>query len=251
MRCGLTPTDFMHIAGDYSEYDREASVLAARCLLHRLGRKDTPDALRALADEAYGLVEEHLYVNLLRILLAQQYPAKFARGLDPQTEFLVRQGWANRGTDEGPIFNYALGTKAALVGIGAPTHVFLPAVAKALGTEYIHPENAEVANALGALKADINAVARVEIYQGLSSSGHIYYIVHAPRGSSRFDSRDEAISAAKAASEEAALKEARARGALGELLVSTSIEKHSTLSQWGTKIELGCATVSEVTVRFG
>jgi N-methylhydantoinase A/oxoprolinase/acetone carboxylase beta subunit len=251
MRCGLTPTDFMHIKGDYTEYDREASELAARCLLHRLGRKDTPGELCVLADEVYGLVEEHLYLNLSRILLAQQHPTEFAHGLDPQTEYLIRQGWAKRGADEGALFRHVLGTAAVLVGIGAPTHIFLPAVAKAFGTKCIHPENAEVANALGALKADINTIVRVEIYQGLSSSGQLYYVVHSPLGSSRFDDLEQAIDAAKAASEEAALKEARARGALGELAVRTSIEKRSALSKWGVKVDLGCVAVSEVTVRFG
>jgi hypothetical protein len=241
----------MHIKGDYTDYDREASVLAARYLLRRHGRNDTPDELTSFADEAYSLVGEHLYVNLIRILLGQKYPAKFSRGLDPQTEFLIRQGWAERGKGTGPLLQYALETKAALVGIGAPTHVFLPQVANALGTEFILPENAEVANALGALKADINAVARVEIAKALEASGHIYYIVHAPAGSSRFNDLDEAIDTAKAASEEAALKEARARGALGELAVSTTIAQHTTLSKWGSTVELGCAAVSEVTARFG
>ncbi|NLT13511.1 MAG: hydantoinase/oxoprolinase family protein [Clostridiales bacterium] len=251
MRCGLTPTDFMHIRGDYTEYDREASVLAGRVLLRRLGREDTPEELIALADEVYSLAGEKMYVNLLRILLKQQYPESFADGLDAQTEFLIRQGWAMRHTEESALIRYGLGTRAALVGIGAPTHVFLPAVAKALGAEYVLPENAEVANALGALKADINALVRIEISKALESSGHSYYIVHAPAGSSRFNDLDEAIETARAASEEAALKEARARGALGELAVSTTVEKHSTLSKWGTKVELGCATVSEVTVRVG
>lgn len=251
MRCGLTPTDFMHIKGDYTEYDGEASVLAARHLLRRLGREDTPEELLALADEAYGLVGERLYMGLVRILLAQQYPAQFGNGLDAKTEFLARQGWANRGQDEHPLFRYMLGTKATLVGIGAPTHLFLPAVAKALGTEYLKPENAEVANALGALKADITATSSVEISKGLSSSGHIYYVVHAPTGSTRFENYDEAIEAAKTASEQAALKEARARGALGELAVSTAVVQHTTKSKWGSDVELGCATVSEVTVRFG
>jgi hypothetical protein len=232
----------MHIKGDYTEYDREASVLAARYLLRRLGREDTPEELRALADEAYGLVEEHLYVNLLRIMLAQQFPQEFARGLDPQTEFLIRQSWAGCGTGAELLAQGAFRTKAALVGIGAPTYVFLPAVAKALGTA--------VANALGALKADINAVSRIEIYQGLSSSGHQYYVVHAPAGSSRFDSLEEAVDAAKAASEEAALKEARARGALGELVVRTTVQRHSTLTRWGSKVELGCMVEAEVTARF-
>jgi N-methylhydantoinase A/oxoprolinase/acetone carboxylase beta subunit len=149
------------------------------------------------------------------------------------------------------LFRYTFGTKAALIGIGAPTHVFLPVVAKALGTECILPENAEVANALGALKADIDAVARVEIAKALSSEGRTYYIVHAPTGSTRFDSLDEAQETAKAAAEAAATAEARARGALGELAVSTTIDRHTTLSKWGSAVELGCTAVSEATVRFG
>ena len=251
MRCGLTPTDFMHIKGDYTEYDREASALAARYLLRLLGREDTPDELLTLADEAYDRVGEHLYVNLLRILLAQRYPSKFGGGLDAQTEYLVRQGWATRDTDDNKLFRHVMQTKAALVGIGAPTHVFLPAVAKALGTDYVKPPNAEVANALGALKADISTTARVEISKRLSSSGHTYYVVLAPSGSSRFDNMEEAVETAKAASEKAALKEARARGALGELAVSTRVEEQSTLSKWGTTVKLGSTVVSEVSVRFG
>ncbi len=249
MRCGLTPTDFMHIKGDYTEYDREASVLAARFLLRTLGREDTDAELDALAGEVYGMVEEHLYVNILRILLAQKYPKTFSRGLDPQTEYLIRQSWADRGADDGALCRHAFGTASALVGIGAPTHVFLPAVAKAFGTGFILPDNAEVANALGALKADINAVARVEISK-LLMNGRTAYLVQAPAGSSRFDSLDEAVETAKAASEEAALKEARARGALGGLSVDTRIHKRTTLSRWGSKVELGCTAVSEATARF-
>ncbi|NLA86618.1 MAG: hydantoinase/oxoprolinase family protein, partial [Clostridiales bacterium] len=143
MRCGLTPTDFMHIKGDYTEYDIEASVIAARVLLHRMGREDTREELLALADEIYSLAEEKLYVNLLRILLKQQYPETFADGLDTRTEFLIRQGWAGRRSDEGALFRCGFVSKAALVGLGAPTHIFLPEVAEALGTEYILPENAE------------------------------------------------------------------------------------------------------------
>ncbi len=250
MRCGLTPTDFMHIKGDYNEYDGEASKLAARYLLGRLGREDSPKELCALADEVYDLVEGYLYENLLRILLGQQYPKKFAGSLDPQTEFLIRDSWAKRGNGEEKMFSYSFSTKAALVGIGAPTHVFLPAVAKALGTECVLPENAEVANAIGALRADIDAIAQVEVAQRVEGSGKTYYIVHSPSGSRRFDDRDEAVNEAKAASEEAALKEARARGALGQLAVTTSVIKNSTPNGRGGRVDMGYTAVSEVTARF-
>lgn len=36
MRCGLTPTDIMHIRGDFCRHDRAASVLGARYLLKAL-----------------------------------------------------------------------------------------------------------------------------------------------------------------------------------------------------------------------
>lgn len=249
MRCGLTPTDFMHIKGDYCEYDREASVLAARFILRRLERNETPEALEALADEVYDAVAERMYVNLVRISLGRQYPAAFAGGLDTQTEFLIRQSWKTRNADN-PLVRHLFGTQASLVGIGAPTHVFLPAVAKALGTECVLPEHAAVANALGALKADIDAVARVEISKALSSEGQIYYVVHAPTGSSRFDELEAAVEVAKTAAEGAAVTEARARGALGELAVSTAVEQHITQAKWGATVQLGCTVVSEVTARF-
>ncbi len=251
MRCGLAPTDFMHIKGDYTDYDRDASELAAKVLLRRLGRDTTKGELASLAEEVYEIVEGHLYENLLRILLMQQYPDKFSQGLDPQSEFLVREAWAKRDSEKGPMFRYVFSTKAALVGIGAPTHVFLPPVAKALGTECILPEHAEVANALGALKADIDAVFRVEISRHVTASGETYYIVHTPSGSRRFGDLEEALSTAKNASEEAALQEARARGALGRLSVSTKTEKLSVGSGGGKRIDLGYTAVSEVTVRFG
>ncbi|MDR2615814.1 MAG: hydantoinase/oxoprolinase family protein, partial [Oscillospiraceae bacterium] len=145
MRCGLTPTDFMHIKGDYAEFDAEASELAARYLLLEAHRGDSPEGVRALADEVYGLVGGKLYENILRVILAQEYPERFSGGLDAQTEFLIREAWAKRGAAGGGLFRYAFGSDAAIVGIGAPAHVFLPEAARALGAECVLPEHAEVA----------------------------------------------------------------------------------------------------------
>ncbi|MDR0905318.1 MAG: hydantoinase/oxoprolinase family protein [Oscillospiraceae bacterium] len=251
MRCGLTPTDFMHIKGDFAEYDREASELAAKYLLTSMRRRDTPEEIRALADEVYGLVEGRLYENLLRILLTQQYP-RFKSGIDEQTEFLIREAWAKRDAEkpDGALFRYTLGTDVTLVGVGAPTHIFLPAVAKALGTKCVLPEHAEVANALGSLKADINVVTRVEISQRIAG-GAPYYIVHSPSGSRRFDDLNAAQTEAQTASEQAAIQEARSRGAEGPLNVNTYMQRHNVVSSWGTNVELGLAAVSEVAMHLG
>lgn len=250
MRCGLTPTDFMHIKGDYTAYDAEASTLAARCLLLGLEREDTEENIAALADETYNLVEELMYEKLVGILLAQQHPKQFASGPDEQMLYLIRESWKNRDTDSPALFSQTLTTKSALLGIGAPTHVFLPAVARALGAECILQEHAEVANALGALKADINASVKVEISQRLGGEGGLYYIAHTPDGSMKFDNFDSAVEAASVAAEKAAVAEARSRGALGELVIKTGVKRHKTVSKWGSDVALGCTVVSEAAARF-
>lgn len=249
MRCGLTPTDFMHIKGDYLAYDREASVLAGRYLLLALGREDTPQALDALTQEVYSMVEGTLYENLVRILLAEEFPAQFGKGLDPQTEFFIRAAWSSRHAGADTLFRYSFGSNAALVGVGAPTHVFLPEVARALGAQCILPEHAEVANAIGALKADISASARVEISQRLAD-GELYYITHAPSGSRVFVKLDDAIALATSEAEEAAMTEAKARGALGELTLTSRVVRHSATSKWGTDVNLGVSVVAEAGARF-
>jgi len=286
MRCGLTPTDFMHIRRDYIEYDAEASHLAARYFLRDLGRPDTPEELQALTDEVYDMVEGKLFENLVRVLLKRQYPKRFSGGLDEQTEFLVREAWANKdktmdedndkekskdnakdkniavdkGSDKehhngkigesNALFTQLFSTTASLISVGAPTHLFLPHVAKALGTRCVIPEHAEVGGALGALKADISASVRIDITQFLTSEGGMYYVVHTPEGSIKTFKFDDAIEKASAASVAAVINEARARGATGELNVSTTVNKSTTTTSFGSEVKTGSSVTSEVTVRF-
>ncbi|MCL2752452.1 MAG: hypothetical protein FWE62_06845, partial [Firmicutes bacterium] len=246
MRCGLTPTDFMHIKGDFTKHDVEASELAARYLLSCLDREDTMESAQALADEVYELVEGRIFENLLRVMLERQFPSAFKNGINAQTEFLIKEAWAKRDEKEAVLLRHKFGTNAALVGIGAPTHVFLPAVARAIGAQCIIPEHAEVANALGALKASINVAARVEISQRMSPSIGQHYIAHSPVGSRNFNDLDKAFVFAREAAENAVLKEARSRGAAGELSAQTHIEKIGMVSRQGTEVNLGYYVVSEV-----
>ncbi|MCL2045195.1 MAG: hydantoinase/oxoprolinase family protein [Oscillospiraceae bacterium] len=246
MRCGLTPTDFMHIKGDFDAYDGEASEIAARFMLLCLKRTNNDDNLNALADEVYSMVEESLYTNLLRILLAHEYPKQFADGVDAQAERLISESWEKRNSDDVGFFRNLFETKAALVGVGAPTHIFLPNVAKYMGTDCILPEHAAVANALGALRADYNTIVQVDIIQMLSLSEGVYYVVHAPEGSQKHFNYQSAIRAAEVAAEAAAVKEARNRGALGELIINTYVKRHVSENQQGMTVATGCTIISEV-----
>ena len=250
MRCGLTPTDFMHIRGDYNAYDREASVLAARYLLAALGREDTEAELMRLCDEVYDAVEERMYCNLVHVLLRQRFPGTFDGAPDPQTEFLIRRSWQERDSGTNVFVSQLFRTGMTLVGVGAPIHLFLPEVARALGAPCILPEHHDVANAIGALQAQLNATVRVEVSQMQDGSG-IYYIAHLPTGSVRYQDAQSAIDAAKKAAAKKAVEEARRRGAVGELIPVVRAGRSSAFdARSKATIMMGAVVEAEITQKL-
>lgn len=60
-------------------------------------------------------------------------------------------------TDPNHLIQARFQSDAVLVGVGAPIHVFLPEVARLLGTTCFVPQEAGVTNALGAVIGDIRA----------------------------------------------------------------------------------------------
>jgi hypothetical protein len=252
MRCGLTPTDIMHIKGDFSLYDKEASMLAARYFLKCLPHyNDDKDSLNAFTDEVYDLVKQKLYENIVRVLLTDKYPKQFEKGLDEQMSFLISQGCTRRKDYASkPFFDFDFTTIATLIGIGAPTHVFLPDVAKALGTNCIIPEHAEVANAVGAVIADISAKAQVEISPNYTVGGIAGYTVLTPNGNQVYDTLEEANSAAIETAIQSATEEARRRGALGELSLDTQLSPKIAYTREGQVIDLGTSAIAIATGRI-
>ena len=161
---GLTPTDVMHLRGDFGDYCTEASRLAAeyaaRCM------SVTPEEL---CDAVYDKARFRLFRNLAHILLEKDMPLVREGRRDTQLfdELLTaafRQGQNTRH------LRLSFSTELPLVGLGGPAAVFVPAVAKALGTTCIIPEHASVANAVGAALGHISFVAtvRIEYIYGLT-----------------------------------------------------------------------------------
>ena len=253
MRCGLTPTDIMHIKGDYTAYDREASELAARYFM-RLLRYDGDDVedLLAFADNVYGIVKRRLFENVVRVLLTDKYPYLGEKGLDDQLRGLIGHGWAERNKpDRSPFFDIKMATSAVLVGIGAPTHLFLPEVAQVLGTRCVIPQHAAVANAVGAVVGDISASARVDISPNYSSLGVTGFTVLAPDRPLVFETLEEAAVAAEEAAVRAASEEAQRRGAMGELTVKARLTPHKAYAGGGLEIELGASVTAIAIGRLG
>ena len=244
MRCGLTPTDFMHIKGDYTEFDAEASKLAAQCELKQNGLPYGPADVAALAEEAYGAVGAKLYANLVRILLSRAYGKAFDAGMDPQLALLAERVWKERKQEGFSLLAPAFRTDMVLLGMGAPVHIFLPEVAAALGTKCVLPDHAEIGNAIGAVMAELIARASVTVTQW--DEGGITYLVHTPEGSVKFRDLTAATALAEETASALAIREALLRGAQGELRPTVTLQGNTHDGRGYSSLAYGGTVTAEV-----
>jgi N-methylhydantoinase A/oxoprolinase/acetone carboxylase beta subunit len=203
MKSGLTPTDMMHIKGDFNVWDKKASRLGALIMANRLHMN--LDELISTVDRK---VKEKLYINIMKILLEKEDEAYKDELSEPCLE-LVMKGFGNK---KGKFFNVNYNTNYCLVGIGAPIHVFLQDVAESMGTECIVPENAAVANAIGAITGNVSYQETVSIKPTYTAAGISDYRCYSSERSMKFLKYDEALEWSKAEAEKIAVKNAYAMG---------------------------------------
>ena len=229
MRCGMTPTDAMHIKGDFDEFDVEAARLGARCVLKSYRGEvvsESDEAVIAFADEVYDLARFRLYSQVMRAFAQDRYWPDGAFDLDAQMEAIARREWEDRNADEPSHFSMKPRSEAALVGVGAPTHVFLGEVARATGAPFAVPEHARVANAVGAAVSRITVEQQVRINPLYGADGVVKaFSMRGADNAKNFRDLDKAIEAAREQATKQAIEEARRRGAVGDLKCELEEEK--------------------------
>ena len=227
IRCGLTPTDVMHVKGDFTEYNIEAAVLGVR-ILARIVRV-TPDEM---GDLVYDAFKRKLYCNIVRILIEDADPEIRKTGPGPQLERLINNAYDQAKSGK-PVSFMGIGfrTPAVLVGVGAPTHIFLGDVGKLLQTKVVSSEYSKVANALGAIVGNICAKVTMEVAFDPEDAS---YIVYGAGERLCIEELDEAKETARAIAEEKARKEANERGANPEIDVEFTEEENIIDTNFGT-----------------
>ena len=205
-RIGLTPTDLLHVRGEYADFDVEAATIACR-IAARESRSDV-DAFTARAHEA---VIRALCTATLRRAIASGRP-DLAESDEKLGAYLLEAS-AAPSSRVGPL-DAGLGLTLPLVALGAAGAAWLPQVASRLRTECIVPEHAAVASAVGA--ASTRIVQEIEVLlrpQYLRRGGAIDYAVHSPEGRAVFASESEARKHARRVGRRAAEAAAAAAGA--------------------------------------
>ena len=181
----FTPTDANHVLGRQHTYDPEAALGAARLFARRRDRLGN-----TIADTGHEIAERTIATLVRRSAEAVLAAAFLHDGFPADTVASRAVQAALDGAFS--VVTLPIGLSLPLVGLGASASTYYPAVAALVGTESVIPEEADVANAVGAV------VGRVRISHEclVSAPQPGQYVVHTGHGPETFVDLDRARSRA-------------------------------------------------------
>ncbi|MGF6376195.1 N-methylhydantoinase A/oxoprolinase/acetone carboxylase beta subunit [Clostridiales Family XIII bacterium PM5-7] len=246
IRCGVTPTDAMHILGDYTDHCVEASKLGMEYL-----RIVTRKTIAELCTEIYEMVKERLYHHLVRIFMKHEMGDALTEedqmSLGKVVDYVFQAKRKNMSHSHlYPQFKAATG----FIGIGAPTSIFMKDVADLLEVDGDFPDYGKVANAIGAAVGSISTeyIVRIEPCHHMDWSGN--YVVSGGEKLESFEYYDQAIDAAKRIADERVREKADAQGAGTNVIVELEIQEDSyDLVKDGAKLFIETRVIGRATAQ--
>ncbi len=243
--CGLTPTDIMHLRGDFACYDAEASLLGARFVARNLGI--TADELGELV---YDEVRRKIYLNVVEALIENESPDRMQDGISAEMkQCILEQYDRQKAGNAGGCLSVSLSTSFSLAGVGAPIRVFLPEVAQMLGARAVIPTHHEVANALGAVVGNVCVSRSVEVRPVAGIEEIAGYVVYGSQPRT-FEDLEQAEAFARSEALEEAQKEARRRGAAGDVAATVELRRDEAQAS-GFTVYLGSTAVAQAVGGIG
>ncbi|MCL2528962.1 MAG: hydantoinase/oxoprolinase family protein [Coriobacteriia bacterium] len=231
---GLTPTDIMHIKGDFSGFSTQAASLAAEYVAQELN-----ESVDELCYHVYDRVKQRMYASIVNALLENKSGSAFSIDLQESISSMISESYKEVSSPEPDVpITLTYQTDYSLMGVGAPTHIFLSDVASLLNTKAMLPKHHEVANALGAIVSNVQASCVVEIRPSAKPDGSVYYTVFGPGENKSFGGLPKAEEYALAQAELGAQNEVYKRGAAGKVLISSKVER-SEFKEDGLEVFLG------------
>jgi N-methylhydantoinase A/oxoprolinase/acetone carboxylase beta subunit len=220
----LTPSDLMHVTGDYQAWDTQSAKLAAEIMANRLNIS-VEDLIKKVNDNIVYM----LYDMIVQFLLSGHRQSNI-HDLSKDSRYLMDLSFKNPYDD----IQINITTPLPLIGIGAPAHIYLDQVAAALGTKALLSENSGVANALGAITGSIVGEEVVLIKPRYDNSGIIGYGCHGSFNYFETEEYEEALAWSKKTASEYARQSAQAMGAAN---IVVEVTENSSIYQ-DSKIKL-------------
>ena len=207
----FTPTDALHVLGQY----RYGSVEAAR-----LGAAMWARRLNISTEEFCKQIVRKVVVQLGEAAIATALAEEGGLALNSQDS--VGRVFVNRalGINNGGAFAVTLSMRRPIIGVGAPAGAYLRPVAAQLHTDIHIPEHAEVASAVGAVATGVVQTIRILIRP---LDGSNAFRVHLPFGVRDFTALTPAVSYTRNTARRLARHRAHEAGANS---VKVHIERH-------------------------
>lgn len=215
---GFTPTDAVHVLGQYRCWSVEAAELGADLWARQLNT-----SAEQFCEAVVGQVEFQLGRAIIHSALAEE------RHIPREDRDDLGSLFVDRALGAGDAGTFAVDFRLcrALVAIGAPVPSYLPAVAERLNADLVIPEHPGVDNALGAAVAGIVQTVRVLI-QSLDE-GRIFK-VHLPYAVKEFRQLEKAVGWAQEEAGRSARENAMRAGAED---VHVDLERHDRIVKGG------------------
>jgi N-methylhydantoinase A/oxoprolinase/acetone carboxylase beta subunit len=205
-RAALTPTDLLHLNGQYDPWNKTAAEIGAR-LVAEIGRL----AVEELIEEVIKIIAEKIAAEVVSFISAkslERAPAYADR--DDLGLWLFEENLYQKH----PYLASKIALKIPIIGIGAPAKIFLPRVAEFLHTELVVPDHFQVANAVGAVAGCVMVQEEAWIIPQTRGMHIVGYFVQSGAERKRFSKLDPALKYAQTIAGEKALARASAAGAL-------------------------------------
>ena len=218
----FTPTDALHVTGDFTEFNAEAAGLGAQ-LMARQRDAFGNDMAASPLDLARFTLDE-LYrrsgLALMDAALAHDGAGEGQATNNALLGGLYRGGddKKGKGADGGKerLVDIRLELGESIIALGASAGTHYPHVAKRMGAKLVMPENAPVAGAVGAAAGSVRQRVTIQVTQ--PSEGQ--FRVHLPSGPRDFTVEDEAMDCAQKVATDMAGERARKAGA-GKVAVNS------------------------------
>jgi len=228
LQAGFTPTDALHVLGQFELWNTQASQLGAELLAARAGLSPRDFCQRVVSG-----VSDRVATELVSKVLSDEGTLPGWKQEPAAAALLAR---ALNGSEASGL-DCQLTLKEPLVAIGAPVEAYLPRTARQLHTELVIPEHAGVANALGAVAGGVVQQMQVLIHP-LEEDGN-HFRMYLPDGVRDFVSLTESVAYAQKVLPARLEALARQAGAdQVELKVVREDQSAPVKGGWGTEIYL-------------
>jgi N-methylhydantoinase A/oxoprolinase/acetone carboxylase beta subunit len=165
---GFTPTDALHVLGEYNEWDNEASLIGATIMSRLVQMSEEKLAEHIKKEVAYNMA-----LNLMSYML---------KGVDrKEIEKILRGEFFSKFRLSVPV-----------VLLGGPVRAYVGQMQNIIDAEIILPPFAEVGNAVGALVGQ--GVKRIEVLiKAVYRNKQRFFLVFTPGGFEEFSTHGEAL----------------------------------------------------------